>query len=77
MLKAKDLSKNEHSQQEKVKIDDMSPKLVNQFLNFIYTRSMKDERHLRSDDPTWIEMLPQLVCMADKVNLSITYLSTF
>jgi len=56
-----------------VKIDDVCPEVVDQFLNYLYTGSLKEEERRKDGgddhDPTWIEMLPDLVRMAIKVAL--------
>jgi len=57
-------------QQEEVelKIDNVSADVVDQFLTFMYTGSLKEKRpEGSSNDLTWIELLPQLVCIARKV----------
>jgi len=55
--------------EEVVKIDDVCPEIVDQFLNYLYTGSLKEEDRNGSNDhdPAWIQMLPDIVRMAIKV----------
>jgi len=57
-----------------VKITDASPEVVDQFLTFLYTGKLKDKRRKGNDDdePVWVQMLPQIIYIADKVNLNKT-----
>jgi len=57
------------SQTKEVKILDVSVEVVDQFLTFLYTGRLKDKRREGSDEPVWVEMLPQLVYIAEKVRL--------
>jgi len=51
-----------------VKMDDISFEVVEQFLTFLYTGRMKDKEGREGNtEPIWIELLPQLVYIADKV----------
>jgi len=52
-----------------LRIDDVCYEAVELFVNYLYTGSMNDESRVEGDnDHTWVKMLPQLVCMARKVN---------
>jgi len=53
-----------------VEVDDVSLEVVDQFLTFLYTGQLKDNRVERTgNNPTWIELLPQLVYVGDKVTI--------
>jgi len=55
------------SQTKEVKISDVSVDVMDQFLTFLYTGRLKDKRREGSDDPVWVDSLPQLVYIAEKV----------
>jgi len=57
------------SQTKEVKISEVSVEVVDQFLMFLYTGRLKDKRREGSDEPVWVEMLPQLVYISQKVRL--------
>jgi len=50
-----------------VKLNDVKVEVVDQFLTFLYTGQFKNEDKVDGDDPRWVEMLPQLAYIADKV----------
>jgi len=50
------------------KVTDVSPKVFDQFLSFLYNGEMKDRRYGNNSDPTWVVMVPQLVSLAYDVS---------
>jgi len=55
---------------------DVSPEVVDQFLSFLYTGRFKNKRKANDNQDgfveVWVEILPQLVFMADKVHYITT-----
>jgi len=51
-----------------VKMDNASLEVVEFFLTFLYTGRLKDKLREETSNPTWIELLPELVSIADKLN---------
>jgi len=47
---------------------DVSLTVMDIFLTFIYSGKLKDIREGDGVDPTWVQMLPQLVEMAHEVS---------
>jgi len=48
---------------------DVAIQVMDIFFNFLYTGKLKDVRENElSVEPTWVEMLPDLVAHADKVS---------
>jgi len=64
MFKNKEFVENES---RIVKLKDVKVKVVDQFLTFLYTGLFKNKDPVEGDDPRWVEMLPELVYIADKV----------
>jgi len=50
-----------------VKISDASLDVMEQFFTFLYTGQFSNKRKEGTDEPIWVEMLPELVYVADKV----------
>jgi len=52
-----------------VRMNDVSPEVVEQFLSFLYSGRFKNKDEENEDGflEVWIKILPQLVYMADKV----------
>jgi len=50
-----------------VKIGDVSVEAVDQFLNFLYCGKLKEKLESKTDEPTWVKILPELVYIAQKV----------
>jgi len=49
--------------------EDVTPEVIDQFLTFLYSGKLKDIRQdIVTVDPTWVEVLPELFQMADKVS---------
>jgi len=57
-----------------VKISDASPEVVDQFLTFLYTGKLKDKRKKgnEDDEPVWVQMLPQIIYLGDKVSCDVS-----
>jgi len=56
-----------------VEVSDISVQVMDQFLSFLYCGHFKDKRESGKDKPAWVEMLPDLVYVADKVHLHDIY----
>jgi len=52
----------------KLEVEDVALEVIEFFFTFLYSGKFKDTRDPDGVDPTWIEMLPQLVYIAHKVS---------
>jgi len=53
----------------KLEVEDVALEVIDIFITFLYSGKLKDIREEEGDvDPTWVEMLPQLVDLAHKVS---------
>jgi len=60
----------------KLEVEDVALEVMDIFITFLYSGKLKDTREEEDDDdPTWVEMLPQLVDLAYKVSLLISVFS--
>jgi len=52
-------------------MNDVCPDVIDNFLHFVYTGRFKNKRKANEHGfvEVWVEILPQLVYMADKVNV--------
>jgi len=54
-----------------VAMNDVSSEVIDHFLSFVYTGRFKNKRKANENGfvEVWVEIVPQLVYMADKVNV--------
>jgi len=56
----------------KLEVEDVALGVMDIFMTFLYSGKLKDIRQEEEEDePTWVQMLPQLVDLAHKVSLVI------